>query len=74
VSLPRERSQRYNPRPAGGWYMTTNEVARVLQVSSMTVYRLIEAGELAAVRVGKTWRVQEDELERFLRDAERTAA
>jgi excisionase family DNA binding protein len=32
----------------------------------MTVYRLIEAGELQAVRVGKFWRISEGELGRYL--------
>ena len=31
----------------------------------MTVYRLIEAGELRALRVGKSFRIDEDDLEQF---------
>jgi excisionase family DNA binding protein len=46
--------------------MTVAEVAGLLRVSSMTVYRLIKAGDLAAVRVGKSFRVREDDVDRFL--------
>ena len=38
----------------------------MLRVSTMTVYRLIKAGELAAVRVGKSYRIKEDDVDRFL--------
>jgi excisionase family DNA binding protein len=47
-------------------YLTVAEVARMLRVSNMTVYRLVNAGELAAVRVGKSYRVREDDLDKYL--------
>ena len=47
-------------------FMTVAEVAELLRVSSMTVYRLIKAGDLAAVRVGKSFRVREDDVDRYL--------
>jgi excisionase family DNA binding protein len=34
----------------------------------MTVYRLINAGELPAVRVGKSFRLREDDVNRYLAD------
>jgi excisionase family DNA binding protein len=46
--------------------LTVAEVADLLRVSSMTVYRLIEAGELRALRVGKSFRIDTDDLETFL--------
>jgi excisionase family DNA binding protein len=72
--IAKERSQRFNPRPADGWFLPVNEIADVLRVSSMTVYRLIEQGELAAVRVGKFWRIAEGELARYLERAEKGGA
>jgi excisionase family DNA binding protein len=42
------------------------EVAATLRVSNMTVYRLINAGELPAVRVGKSFRLREDDVNRYL--------
>ncbi len=47
-------------------FLTVAEVADLLRVSSMTVYRLIKDGELPAVRVGKSYRVREDDLDRYL--------
>ena len=47
-------------------FMTVAEVAELLRVSSMTVYRLIKAGDLAAVRIGKSFRVREDDVDRYL--------
>ncbi len=47
-------------------FLTAAEVAGQLRVSTMTVYRLIKAGRLAAVRVGKSYRVREDDVDRYL--------
>jgi excisionase family DNA binding protein len=47
-------------------FLTVREVATLLRVSSMTVYRLIKAGELPAVRVGRSFRVAEVDVDRYL--------
>ena len=47
-------------------FLTVAEVAGLLRVSTMTVYRLIKAGELAAVCVGRSYRVAEDDVDRYL--------
>jgi len=52
--------------PTSARYLTVREVAGTLRVSNMTVYRLINAGELAAVRVGKSFRLREDDVNRYL--------
>jgi excisionase family DNA binding protein len=49
--------------------MTVAEVARAMRVSKMTVYRLVHAGELPAVRVGRSYRVNEDAVRDYLRDS-----
>ena len=49
-----------------GPLMTVAEVAAALRVSTMTVYRLIKSGELAALRVGKNYRIRADDLEAYL--------
>ncbi len=46
--------------------LTVAEVAALMRVSNMTVYRLIKAGELAAIRVGKNYRVRESDVDRYL--------
>ena len=47
-------------------YLTVAEVADVMRVSKMTVYRLIHAGEMPAVRVGRSFRVPQDALDLYL--------
>ena len=47
-------------------FLTVQEVAEVLRVSTMTVYRLIKAGELPAVRVGRSFRVSEPDVDAYL--------
>lgn len=55
-------------------FLTVGEVARTLRVSTMTVYRLINAGELEAVRVGRSFRLREEEVDRYLAAARTTRA
>jgi excisionase family DNA binding protein len=42
------------------------EVAKMMRVSTMTVYRLIHAGEISSLRVGKSYRIKEDDVDRYL--------
>lgn len=51
-----------------GRFLTVAEVASMLRVSNMTVYRLINAGDLPAVRVGKSYRLREDDVDKYLAD------
>lgn len=55
------------PRPQ---FLKPNEVAKVLRVSTMTIYREIENGRLPAVRVGRSIRVPHASLDEYLRDME----
>jgi excisionase family DNA binding protein len=50
-------------------FLTVAEVATVMRVSKMTVYRLVHSGELPAVRVGRSFRVPEQAVHSYLRDA-----
>ena len=48
-------------------FLTVAEVAAIMRVSKMTVYRLVHAGDLPTVRVGRSFRVPEDEVHKYLR-------
>jgi excisionase family DNA binding protein len=48
--------------------MTVVEVATIMRVSRMTVYRLIRRGQLKAIRVGRNYRVREDDLNVYLEE------
>jgi excisionase family DNA binding protein len=50
----------------GSGLLTVAEVAATMRVSNMTVYRLIKGGDLAAVRVGKSYRIRESDVQRYL--------
>lgn len=46
--------------------MLVREVAELLRTSKMGVYRLIHNGELATVRVGRSYRVRRTSFQAFL--------
>jgi excisionase family DNA binding protein len=46
--------------------LTTEEVLTYLQVNLRTVYRLIDAGKLPAVRVGRQWRFRRRDIDAWL--------
>ena len=47
-------------------FLTVAEVAEVMRVSKMTVYRLVHGGELPALRVGRSSRVDERAVHDYL--------
>jgi excisionase family DNA binding protein len=47
-------------------YLTVGEVAALLRVSTMTVYRLINSGALPALRIGRSFRLREEDLDHYL--------
>ncbi len=50
-------------------FLTVAEVAALMRVSRMTVYRLVHSEELPAVRVGRSFRVSERAVNDYLRRA-----
>ena len=50
-------------------FLTVAEVAAIMRVSKMTVYRLVHGGELSAVRVGRSFRVPEPAVRSYLSEA-----
>ena len=50
-------------------FLTVAEVATIMRVSKMTVYRLVHSGELPAVRVGRSFRVPERAVHQYLSTA-----
>lgn len=44
-------------------FLTVAEVAEMMRVSKMTVYRLVHAGELPAIRFGRSFRVPESAVQ-----------
>ena len=47
-------------------YYTIEEVAKMLKVAYLTVYRWIQSGKLVAFKAGKQYRVKKADLDRFI--------
>ncbi|WP_067779188.1 helix-turn-helix domain-containing protein [Actinomyces vulturis] len=54
------------PQEKAPTFLTVAEVADMMRVSKMTVYRMVHAGDLPAMRVGRSFRVPERAVEQFL--------
>ena len=63
---PSQDSRESRTDIAGVRFLTVAEVATVMRVSKMTVYRLVHSGELPAVRVGRSFRVPENDVHSYL--------
>lgn len=50
-------------------FLTVQEVAGLMRVSTMTVYRMVHAGEMPAVRFGRSYRVPQNAVEAYLKSA-----
>ena len=58
---------------AGPKFLTTLEVATILRVSKQTVYRLVHAGDLEAIQVGRSFRIPEHAIKVRASEAPTTA-
>ena len=52
-------------------YYTIEEVAKMLKVAYLTVYRWIQSGKLVAFKAGKQYRVKKEDLDGFITSYER---
>lgn len=46
--------------------LTIREVAKYLHVVPLTVYRMIDRGDLPAIKVGRVWRIRQQDLQAYL--------
>ncbi len=49
-------------------FLTLKEVAQYLRMNYRTVHRLAEKGEIPAFRIGKSWRVKKDILDKWIEE------
>ncbi|HEV2779476.1 MAG TPA: helix-turn-helix domain-containing protein [Actinophytocola sp.] len=67
--MPAKKRDKDPPGVGQVQFLTVAEVATMMRVSKMTVYRLVHNGELPAVRVGKSFRVPEKAVHAYLEGA-----
>ena len=51
--------------------MTISQVAKYLQISEITTYRLIQEGKIPAFKVGRGWRIKREDLNEFIEKQKR---
>lgn len=51
-------------------YLTTEEIAEMLKVTTKTVRNWLQSGELRGIRLKGSWRIPKSEFERFLKQRE----
>jgi len=54
-------------------YYTIDEVAKMLKVAYLTVYRWIQDGKLVAYKAGKQYRIKKEDLDKFIISFKRKA-
>ena len=55
-------------------FLTTEEVLEYLQINLRTVYRLIKAGKIPAIRVGRQWRFRKADIDAWLTSQQASSA
>ncbi|MBD0861862.1 helix-turn-helix domain-containing protein [Gordonia sp. zg691] len=66
ADTPGDRTGAVSNATSGSQFLTVAEVASLMRVSKMTVYRLVHSGELPAVRVGRSFRVHAKAVHDYL--------
>ena len=47
-------------------YLSVSQVASEMNISKMTIYRLVDAGDIPALRVGRSVRILEQDLAEYI--------
>ncbi len=45
-----------------------DQVAEMLRLCRITVFRYIKSGKFKAIKIGKEWRIKQDEIDRIMRE------
>ncbi|MGF7186745.1 excisionase family DNA binding protein [Desulfitispora alkaliphila] len=46
--------------------MTISQVAKYLQISEITTYKLVKEEKIKAFKIGRHWRVKKEDLNKFI--------
>lgn len=53
----------------GDDFMTVGEVAELLRVSKMTIYRMVHSGEMLSIRLGRSFRLPRRSVDNYIRSS-----
>jgi excisionase family DNA binding protein len=54
--------------------LTSAQVSKILQVHPFTVLKYLKAGKLKGIKLGRVWRIRENDVERFLEERSMASA
>lgn len=54
--------------PSNKIFLTAKEVAKLLKLNILTIYEYLRTGNLQAVRFGRNYRIEESELNKFIKE------
>jgi excisionase family DNA binding protein len=69
-AIQMDRKHRMTPAPSAHAVMTIRDAAAFLHCHTSTLYRLVKRGEIPAFRLGGSWRLTWDALERWMRESQ----
>lgn len=49
---------------------TIKEIADYLEVHPMTIYKYVQKGKIPAFKIGASWRIRKDSIDKWMRDNE----
>lgn len=66
------KTQKKSVKSHFGGFMTVSEIANLLRVEPLTIYRYIRSKKLTAYKLGKDYRVKKEDFEQFLNNCKTT--
>lgn len=49
-------------------FLTVDDIADKLGLTEMTIYRLIKNGSIPSYKIGSSWRIKQEDFEKFMND------
>lgn len=50
--------------------MTVKEIAEYMDMHPMTIYKYVKAGKIPAFKIGASWRIKRDTMQKWIKESE----
>ena len=50
--------------------LTVKDIAEYLDVHPMTIYKYVREGKIPAFKIGKSWRIRKDSMQKWMKENE----